>query len=96
MRIEVEALDAAASGYEVAQSVAQVMSQGRLEQALARLGCGQLDLVAALLTLFAVRFSARPPDSSHPYGHGKIENLSAFFEAGLLLRAIGEAADKAG
>ena len=44
-----------------------------------------LDLVAALITLFAVRFSARPPDRSHPYGHGKIENLSAMFETGLLL-----------
>lgn len=44
-----------------------------------------LDLVAALMTLLAVRLSDRPADASHPYGHGKVENLSAFLEAGLLL-----------
>src|SRR5947209_20233952 len=44
-----------------------------------------LDLVAAATTLFAVRISARPPDRSHPYGHGKVENLSALFETVLLL-----------
>lgn len=44
-----------------------------------------LDLVAALLTLFAVRIASRPADMTHHYGHGKVENLSAFLEAGLLL-----------
>lgn len=44
-----------------------------------------LDLVAALMTYFAVRYADRPPDTTHHYGHGKIENLSAFLEAGLLL-----------
>ncbi len=44
-----------------------------------------LDLVAALVTLFAVRVSSRPADSTHPYGHGKVENLSALFETLLLL-----------
>ena len=44
-----------------------------------------LDLVAALLTFFAVRVADRPADATHPYGHGKVENLSAFIEAGLLL-----------
>lgn len=44
-----------------------------------------LDLVAALVTLFAVRFSDRPPDPQHPYGHGKIENFSALVETLLLL-----------
>jgi cation diffusion facilitator family transporter len=44
-----------------------------------------LDLVAALVTVFAVRASARPPDADHPYGHGKVENLSALFETLLLL-----------
>jgi len=44
-----------------------------------------LDLVAALMTLFAVRFASRPADASHHYGHGKVENLSAFLEAGLLI-----------
>jgi len=44
-----------------------------------------LDLVAAVLTWMAVRISGRPADRSHPYGHGKIENLSALAETGLLL-----------
>ena len=44
-----------------------------------------LDLIAALMTFLAVRFSGRPPDAGHPYGHGKIENLSALAESALLL-----------
>lgn len=44
-----------------------------------------LDLVAALMTLFAVRISGRPADHTHHYGHGKVENLSALFETMLLL-----------
>jgi cation diffusion facilitator family transporter len=44
-----------------------------------------LDLVAAGLTFLAVRFSGRPADCTHLYGHGKIENLSALAETLLLL-----------
>lgn len=44
-----------------------------------------LDLVAALMTFLAVRVADRPADDTHNYGHGKVENLSAFLEAGLLL-----------
>jgi cation diffusion facilitator family transporter len=44
-----------------------------------------LDLIAAILTWFSVRVSDRPADSGHTYGHGKIENFSAFVETGLLL-----------
>lgn len=44
-----------------------------------------LDLVAALVTVFAVKTSGRPADDCHPYGHGKVENLSALFETLLLL-----------
>jgi cation diffusion facilitator family transporter len=44
-----------------------------------------LDLVAALMTFLAVRVADRPADASHNYGHGKVENLSAFLESGLLL-----------
>jgi cation diffusion facilitator family transporter len=44
-----------------------------------------LDLFAALITLWAVRASSKPPDHDHLYGHGKIENFSALFETGLLL-----------
>ena len=44
-----------------------------------------LDLVAAVVTLGAVRISGRPADLNHPYGHGKFENISALFETALLL-----------
>ena len=44
-----------------------------------------LDLVAALVTLLSVRVSDKPADAEHQYGHGKVENFSAFIETGLLL-----------
>src|SRR5690348_6109400 len=44
-----------------------------------------LDLVAALMTFLAVRVADRPADATHNYGHSKIENLSAFLEAALLV-----------
>jgi cation diffusion facilitator family transporter len=44
-----------------------------------------LDLVATLMTFFAVRVADRPADATHHYWHGNVENLSAFLEAGLLL-----------
>lgn len=43
-----------------------------------------LDLLAAAMTWFAVKFSDKPADDEHMYGHGKIENLSALVEAVLL------------
>ncbi len=45
------------------------------------------DLVAALLTLFAIRVAVRPPDSEHQYGHGKAEHLAALAEAAFLVLA---------
>ena len=44
-----------------------------------------LDLVAALVTFFAVKVSGRAPDEEHAYGHGKVENFSALIETLLLL-----------
>ena len=43
-----------------------------------------LDLVGVTLTFFSVQVSDKPADEDHTYGHGKIENLSAFGEAGLM------------
>jgi cation diffusion facilitator family transporter len=45
------------------------------------------DLVAALLTFFAIGVAGRPPDVGHPYGHGKAENLAALAEAAILVVA---------
>jgi cation diffusion facilitator family transporter len=43
-----------------------------------------MDLIASLIAFFAVRFSSKPADKDHPYGHGKMENLSGTIE-GLLI-----------
>src|SRR3954453_12133600 len=45
------------------------------------------DLVAALLTLFAVRVATRPADAEHHYGHGKAEHLAALAESAFLALA---------
>jgi cation diffusion facilitator family transporter len=42
------------------------------------------DVVAAVLTLFAIRLGARPADAKHPYGHRRAENLAALGEAAIL------------
>ena len=47
-----------------------------------------LDLVAAAITYISVRVSDKPADTEHPFGHGKIEHLSAFIETGLLDRHL--------
>ena len=43
------------------------------------------DLVAALLTFYALRVAIRPADRDHPYGHGKAEHLAALAEGAFLL-----------
>ncbi len=43
-----------------------------------------LDFFAAGLTYFAVRVSDKPGDARHPYGHAKVESVSALIETGLL------------
>ena len=45
------------------------------------------DLVAALLTFFAVGVAVRPADVAHQYGHGKAEHLAALAEASILVLA---------
>src|SRR5690606_628289 len=42
-----------------------------------------VNVVASLFALFALRYAAQPADRDHPYGHGKIEFVSAAFEGGL-------------
>ena len=45
------------------------------------------DLIAALLTFFALGVAGRPADVGHQYGHGKAEHLSALAEAAILVAA---------
>ena len=46
-----------------------------------------MDLMAAVIAYFSVKVSDNPPDSRHPYGHGKIENISGVIEAILIFIA---------
>lgn len=51
---------------------------------LASLSDSALDLVASLITLFAVRYAAEPPDAEHRFGHGKAEAFSSLMQGGLV------------
>jgi cation diffusion facilitator family transporter len=46
-----------------------------------------VDLLAAIIALFSVKTSSIPADSRHPFGHGKIENISGTIEALLIFVA---------
>ncbi|TSB45992.1 cation diffusion facilitator family transporter [Alkalicoccobacillus porphyridii] len=46
-----------------------------------------LDLMASLIAFFSVRISKRPADAVHPYGHGKVENVSGTIETVLIFVA---------
>jgi cation diffusion facilitator family transporter len=46
-----------------------------------------VNVFAAAFAFWAIRVSSRPADSDHPYGHGKIELISAAFEGGLVILA---------
>ena len=49
-----------------------------------------LDVAGSIVIWGGLRFAARPPDATHPYGHGKAEPLTAIFVAcGVLVAAIG-------
>jgi cation diffusion facilitator family transporter len=46
-----------------------------------------MDLIAAIIAFLSVMVSDNPPDSRHPYGHGKVENISGVIEALLIFVA---------
>jgi cation diffusion facilitator family transporter len=48
-----------------------------------------MDLIAAVIAFSAVKISGTPADARHPYGHGKIENVSGVIEAVLIFVAAG-------
>lgn len=45
------------------------------------------DLIASVITWLSVKYSVAPPDKKHPYGHGRIENVTATIEALLVIFA---------
>jgi len=48
-----------------------------------------MDLVASCVAFFSVMSSSKPADKEHPYGHGKIENISGVIEGLLIFVASG-------
>lgn len=46
-----------------------------------------MDLIAAIIAFLSVKVSDNPPDLKHPYGHGKVENISGVIEALLIFVA---------
>ena len=48
-----------------------------------------LDLLAVAITLFTVRIAIKPADEEHPFGHGKVENITAITQAMLIFAAGG-------
>lgn len=56
---------------------------------LAEAAHSALDLMAALITYFTVRVSDKPADKEHPFGHGKLENISAFIQSLILIVTAG-------
>ena len=48
-----------------------------------------MDLIASLIAFFSVTRSSKPADKEHPYGHGKIENISGAVEGILIFVAAG-------
>src|SRR5919201_317583 len=73
----------AAAGVLIAIKLVSGLASGSLGLVAESLHSGT-DLVAALLTFFAVGVSARPADRGHQYGHGKAEHLAALAESSVL------------
>lgn len=46
-----------------------------------------MDLAASIIAFFSVKISSKPADAEHPYGHGKVENISGVIEALLIFAA---------
>jgi cation diffusion facilitator family transporter len=46
-----------------------------------------INITAGAFALFSIYYAAQPKDIDHPYGHGKIENISAQIEGVLILIA---------
>ena len=70
---------------------------GVLTGSVAVLGDGlhsAFDVVIAVGTVFAVRVATKPPDATHPYGHGRAENLAALAGSAVMgLVGLGVAAE---
>lgn len=46
-----------------------------------------VNVIAAIVALYVIRFASQPADHEHPYGHGKAEYFSSAFEGGMIIFA---------
>ncbi|MDQ0465446.1 cation diffusion facilitator family transporter [Caulobacter ginsengisoli] len=51
---------------------------------MASLADSGLDLLASLITAYAVRYAAKAPDAGHRFGHGKAEAFASLLQGGLV------------
>jgi cation diffusion facilitator family transporter len=56
---------------------------------LAQAADSLLDLFAAIITFSAIRIAAKPADTEHPYGHGKVEDIAGAGQGILIFVAGG-------
>jgi cation diffusion facilitator family transporter len=85
-RTRAASLSVVAAAFLIAIKLVTALLTGSLGL-LAEAAHSATDLVAALLTLFAVRVAIRPADPDHHYGHGKAEHLAALGESAFLALA---------
>lgn len=76
-------LSVATAGVLVAIKVAAWLASGSVAL-LASTADSALDLIASLITFFAVRYAAAPPDAEHRFGHGKAEAFASLVQGGLV------------
>src|SRR5262245_62882919 len=77
----------ASAGLTIAKGVVGIAT-GSLA-VLSEAGHSLLDLVATVMTYFAVRISGKPADEEHHYGHGKVESVTALGATALLFLLSG-------
>ncbi len=77
----------ASAGLTIGKAVVGVMS-GSLAL-LSEAAHSFIDLIATVMTYFAVRVSGKPADEEHHYGHGKVESVTALAETALLFLLSG-------
>src|SRR3954470_1915583 len=82
-RVRTAMISVGAAGFLVAIKLVAGLLTGSLGL-LAEAAHSGTDLVAALLTLFALRVAVRPAHETHQYGHGKAEHLAALGESAFL------------
>ncbi len=79
----VAALSVAVAAVLIVVKAAAWLASGSVAM-LASLSDSGLDLIASMITFFAVRYAAEPPDAEHRFGHGKAEAFSSLTQAGLV------------